>query len=75
MKLVPALFLSLLLTQFAPAQQIKNQFFALHNIIRGNSVYDTFDEQVALVKGAGFEAIEINSLDSFEGMKAALDRH
>jgi sugar phosphate isomerase/epimerase len=69
------IFLLFLLPIAAPAQRVNNQFFALHNIIRGDSVYDTFDEQVALVKGAGFEAIEINSLDHFEGMKAALDQH
>jgi len=55
--------------------QIKNEFFTLHNIIRGDSVYKTFDSQVALIKSAGFDGIEINQLDSFDGMKAALDKH
>jgi sugar phosphate isomerase/epimerase len=57
------------------AQKVKNSFFALHNIIRGDSIYDTFEEQVALVKNAGFDAIEINQVESFEGMKKALDQH
>lgn len=57
------------------AQKITNEFFTLHNIIRGDSVYNTFDKQVELIKKAGFDAIEINQVDSFEGMKAALDKH
>ena len=59
----------------ASAQKIKNDFFTLHNIIRGDSTYNTFDKQVELVKKAGFDGIEINQVDSFEGMKAALDKH
>mgnify|MGYP002777680170 CR=1 FL=1 len=54
---------------------LTNDFFVLHNAIRGDSTYDTFDEQVALIKRLGFDGVEINQLDSFEGMKAALDRH
>lgn len=67
--------LFLLLTIQLPAQQIKNPFFALHNIIRGDSTYDTFDKQVELVKNAGFDGIEINQVANFKGMKAALDKH
>ena len=59
----------------ASAQKVTNDFFALHNIIRGDSTYNTFDKQVELVKKAGFDGIEINQVDSFEGMKAALDKH
>lgn len=59
----------------APAQKIKNDFFTLHNIIRGDSIYNTFDKQVELVKKAGYDGIEINQTQSFEGMKAALDKH
>lgn len=44
----------------ASAQKIKNDFFTLHNIIRGDSTYNTFDKQVELVKKAGFDGIEIN---------------
>lgn len=47
----------------------------MHNIIRGDSTYNTFDKQVALVKNAGYDGIEINSVDHFEGMKAALDKY
>lgn len=54
-------------------QKVVNEFFALHNIIRGDSTYNTFGKQVALVKKSGFDAIEINQLESFAGMKAALD--
>ncbi len=57
------------------AQKIKNPFFAFHNIIRGDSMYQTFDQQVELVKNAGFDGIEINSLETFVGMKQALDKH
>ncbi|CAG5000202.1 hypothetical protein DYBT9275_02414 [Dyadobacter sp. CECT 9275] len=57
------------------SQQIKNEFFPLHNIIRGDSVYDTYSKQVALIKNAGYDGIEISQIDSFEGMKAALDQH
>ena len=67
--------LSLLLATQLPAQQIKNPFFALHNIIRGDSTYNTFDKQVELVKNAGFDAIEINQVANFKGMKAALDKY
>ncbi|MEJ7769933.1 MAG: TIM barrel protein [Chitinophagaceae bacterium] len=56
------------------AQKIKNAFFPLHNIIRGDSTYDTFYKQVNLVKSTGFDAIEINGLENFEGMKAALEK-
>ena len=56
------------------AQKVKNEFFALHNIIRGDSAYNTFDKQVELVKNAGFDGIEINQIESFEGMKTALDQ-
>jgi len=71
--LILTLLLSGILGSTAMAQ--KNHFFALHNIIRGDSVYDTFDKQVAFVKSAGFDGIEINQLSSFPGMKAALDKH
>lgn len=54
---------------------ITNDFFVLHNAIRGDSTYKTFDEQVALIKRLGFDGVEINQLDSFDGMKAALDKH
>ena len=47
------------------AQKVKNDFFALHNIIRGDSTYNTFDKQVELVKNAGFDGIEINQIESF----------
>ena len=57
------------------AQSITNPFFTLHNIIRGDSTYNTFDKQVELVKKAGFDGIEINQLDNFTGMKAALDKY
>jgi sugar phosphate isomerase/epimerase len=57
------------------AQKVKNEFFALHNIIRGDSTYNTFDKQVEFVKNAGFDGIEINQIESFDGMKIALDKH
>jgi sugar phosphate isomerase/epimerase len=57
------------------SQKVTNEFFTLHNIIRGDTTYDTFDEQVALVKSAGYDGIEINSEESFEDMKAALEKH
>jgi sugar phosphate isomerase/epimerase len=57
------------------AQKVKNEFFALHNIIRGDSTYNTFDKQVELVKNAVFDGIEINQIESFDGMKTALDKY
>lgn len=57
------------------AQKINNHFFVLHNAIRGDTTYKTFDQQVALIKSLGYDGVEINQLESFDGMKAALDRH
>jgi len=69
--------LSLLFLVAIPAfsQKIGNEFFVLHNAIRGDSVYKTFDQQVALIKSLGYDGVEINQLESFAGMKAALDQH
>ena len=69
------ILLILLYSNSLLAQKVKNEFFALHNIIRGDSIYNTFDKQVELVKNSGFEGIEINQIESFEGMKIALDKH
>ena len=57
------------------SSKIPNDFFVLHNAIRGDSTYKSFDEQVAFIKSLGFDGVEINQLDSFDGMKAALDKH
>jgi sugar phosphate isomerase/epimerase len=59
----------------AYSQKVRNDFFALHNIIRGDSIYNTFDKQVSLIKSAGYDGIEINQVESFEGMKEALEKH
>jgi sugar phosphate isomerase/epimerase len=59
----------------AMAQKINNHFFVLHNAIRGDSTYKTFDQQVALIKSLGYNGVEINQLESFDGMKAALEKH
>lgn len=75
MKSIVLLIILCSLTVFVQAQKVKNDFFALHNIIRGDSVYNTFDKQVQLVKAAGFDGIEINQVDSFDGMKSALDMY
>ncbi|WP_128548237.1 sugar phosphate isomerase/epimerase family protein [Larkinella soli] len=56
-------------------QRVKNEFFVLHNAIRGDSTYRTFDQQVKLIQSLGFDGVEINQIDSFEGMKAALDKY
>jgi sugar phosphate isomerase/epimerase len=69
------ILLFLICTNSLFAQKVKNEFFALHNIIRGDSTYNTFDKQVELVKNAGFDGIEINQIESFEGMKTALEKH
>ncbi len=69
-----ALILCISFKQSFP-QKIANEFFVLHNIIRGDSTYDTFNKQVALVKSAGYNGIEINGEESFEGMKAALEKN
>jgi sugar phosphate isomerase/epimerase len=70
-----AALMSLILFSNMSFSQVKNEFFPLHNIIRGDSVYNTFDSQVTLIKSSGFDGIEINLIDSFDGMKAALDKH
>lgn len=57
------------------AQKVKNQFFAFHNIIKGDSVNNTFDRQVEFVKNAGFDAIEISQIENFDEMKTAIDKH
>ena len=77
-KLLSAFALCICVLQFvepANGQPVKNEFFTLHNIIRGDSTYNTFDKQVQLIKSAGYDAIEINQLDSFDGMKEALDKY
>ena len=51
------------------AQKITNEFFTLHNIIRGDSTYNTPDKQVELIKNTGFDGIEINQVENFESMK------
>jgi len=68
------IFLILICSHSLLAQKVKNDIFALHNIIRGDSTYNTFDKQVELVKNAGFDGIEINQIESFDGMKSALDQ-
>jgi sugar phosphate isomerase/epimerase len=68
------LFSLLVFTQQLLAQKVKNDFFTLHNIIRGDSVYNSFEKQVELIKGLGFDGIEINQIENFEGMKAALGK-
>lgn len=75
MKKIGCCLLWLCLVSGAFAQKVTNDFFTLHNIIRGDSTYNTFDKQVAFIKQAGYDGIEINQIDSFEGMKAALDEH
>jgi sugar phosphate isomerase/epimerase len=75
MKFIKITTLLLLIYSNGISQKINNHFFALHNIIRGDSVYSTFDQQVSLLKNTGFDGIEINSIESFEGIKAAIDKH
>ncbi len=73
-KLFISIFLSCIFNS-VNAQKFTNEFFTLHNIIRGDSIYNTPDKQVELIKKAGYDGIEINQVDNFEGMKAALDRY
>lgn len=69
------LLLFVLVSGNVSAQKVRNHFFALHNIIRGDSTYNTFDKQVKLIKEAGYDGLEINQVDSFNGMKEALDQY
>ena len=69
------LILSVIISGSASAQKVRNHFFPLHNIIRGDSTYNTFDKQANLIKAAGYDGLEINSIESFPGMKAALDKY
>ncbi|MEO6000262.1 MAG: sugar phosphate isomerase/epimerase [Chitinophagaceae bacterium] len=57
------------------SQKIKNDFFTLHNIIRGDSTYNTYDKQVELIKNTGYAGMEINSEDMFDEMKASMDTY
>ncbi|MBC8032692.1 MAG: TIM barrel protein [Chitinophagaceae bacterium] len=75
MKTLLTVLLIVFYTASSFSQKITNDFFPLHNIIRGDSTYNTFYKQVALIKEAGYDAIEINNVESFEGMKAALDKN
>ncbi|GAB3899545.1 hypothetical protein GCM10028803_20860 [Larkinella knui] len=78
MKKLAFFFWAVFLTGVGLAQQVSrvsNDFFVLHNAIRGDSTYKTFDQQVELIKSLGYDGVEINQLDSFDGMKAALDKH
>ncbi|MHA4845004.1 sugar phosphate isomerase/epimerase family protein [Flavitalea antarctica] len=54
------------------AQALRNPVYALHNMIKGDSVYNTPDKQVGYVKQAGFDGIEISGLESFESMYEAI---
>ena len=65
----------LIYTQSVFAQKVRNQFFALHNIIRGDSIHNTFEKQVEFVKNAGFDAIEISQIEHFAQMKSAIDKN
>ncbi len=69
-----SLFLLIFTIPLAFSQKVKNHFFVLHNAIRGDSIYKTFDQQVALIKSKGYDGVEINQLESFEGMNAALEK-
>ncbi|MFC5410342.1 sugar phosphate isomerase/epimerase family protein [Larkinella bovis] len=75
MRKITVLFALLLGSIAGLAQGISNHFFVLHNAIRGDSTYKTFDQQVAFIKSLGYDGVEINQLDSFDGMKTALDKH
>lgn len=74
-RLTICLLLGLLGAGGAEAQKVSNPFFPLHNIIRDDSTYRTPDQQVVLIKKIGYDGLEINQLERFEAMKAALDRH
>ena len=67
--------LFLIAIQSVFAQKVRNQFFALHNIIRGDSIHNTFDKHVEFVKNAGFDAIEISQIEHFAQMKSAIDKN
>lgn len=65
----------LITLQSAFAQKVRNQFFALYNIIRGDSIHNSLDKQVEFVKNAGFDAIEISQIEQFAQMKSAIDKN
>ena len=65
----------LITLQSAFAQKVRNQFFALYNIIRGDSIHNSLDKQVEFVKNAGFDAIEISQIEHFAQMKSAIDKN
>lgn len=67
--------LALLVSGSSFSQKIPNEFFVLHNIIRGDSTYTTYDQQVALIKRIGYDGVEINQLEAYHGMREALKKH
>jgi hypothetical protein len=56
------------------SQEIKNPFFGLYSIVGGDSVYKTFEDQIRVMKEAGYDGIEIPGTEEFSGMKSALDK-
>src|SRR6218665_3098338 len=73
MKQLVLLIVWCLWTTTGNGQKVKKEIFVLHNIIRGDAQYNTFEKQARLVKETGFDGLEINQTENFEPMKAALD--
>lgn len=69
------IFLPAVILLFSSQLFAQPEIFVLHNIIRGDSVYNTYDKQVAFIKQTGFDGIEINENENFDQMKAAIDRN
>ena len=68
----------LLCILFSPvvfSQKIDNEFFVLHNIIRWDTTYKTFDQQVEFLKRLGYDGVETNNVEFYDGMWDALKKH
>lgn len=70
-------FISILFLCFAylagHTQPVKNSFFGLYSIVNSDP-YATCEEQVKLMKDAGYDGLEISEPENFLSMKAALDK-
>lgn len=67
--------LSLLFAQSGNAQKISNEFFVFESILTTDTNYDTYEKKVKLIKGTGFNGIEIFELDQFDQKLAAIKQH
>lgn len=72
--LIALLYCSLGFAQENNVRKINNLFFTLHNGIRDDSIYDTPEKQVSLIKALGYDGMEINKPSDIPKFKPAMER-